>query len=1818
MKSKDKNSKPKGGTQDDLLIGGPQNDLLVGGKGNDQIFGGAGNDLLLGDNFGGWAFGASGKRNDYSDYLDGGAGNDFVFGGRGNDTLNYTMAENLGAGFADIGTRDYYDGGSGYDVLKLTLTYGEFRLDSVQRDMADFRAFLSTSANERSPHNPTFHFSSFDLDARNFESLAINLVNTGPAALSDAGTTNEDTPLAVNAATGLLANDSDADHLDVLRVTASDAASALGATVTVNPDGSYLYDPSAVLQLQQLKPGQTASDSFGYTVADLAGASARATVTVTVAGVNDAPVARADAYATAEDDVLAIGTSGVLTNDTDIEGDALHALLVSGPAHGTLTLNDDGSFSYAPDTDFNGGDSFSYRANDGDLDSAIVQVGIVVSEVNDAPTAADDAATVAEDSSGSVINVLGNDSAGPANEAGQMLTITAASALHGNVSIAANGSLLYTPDANFFGADTISYTVTDDGTTAGAPDPRSAAGSVAVMVAEVNDTPTATGDSATVAEDSAANPIDVLGNDSAGPANEAAQTLTVTAASALHGSVSIAVDGSLLYTPDTNFFGADTISYTVTDDGTTAGAPDPRSMAGSVAVTVTPVNDAPLAAADAYEVAEDGILTVPASGILSNDSDVDGDALHALLVSGPAHGSLTLNDDGSFSYAPNADFNGSDSFSYRANDGALDSTLSTVALTVTPVNDAPDAANDSASTNEDTVITGNVLNGDNGGKDTDIDGDTLSVTTTGAFASALGASVTLLEDGTFSYDPSGSTTLQALAAGSSATDTFQYTIDDGNGGSDSATVSIGVAGLSEAASSGSSKIAPSVFDSSNLDYYIRFEGVGDSEWLNLHGFSLGFENSGSPLGGAGGTGRVAADDVLSALGSNATGTALAGMLASGSHIKNVDIEVYQRNSEGTRVLLDDYKFTDVVVTNLDTAGNSYSIGNDVSFDFTQFSHGHVTRDAKGSVTNDSVGWDFEANEAYTGSTPHADATSKVVTQDEVFNTTLDYYLRFDGSDGWLRLDSFVMGLNGGTGAIGGGSSSRATADPVSVGLGSSAALLDLSGFLFAGTEIKNVEIEVYRPGSKSDMLVDEFLFDQVLVTGLNSSNAVDNVLSFDFARFSHGHVDYTETGAKGDVTIAGWDFETNQKYAGPAPAAQAAKDLPVSSVFDSSDLDYYIRFEGVGDSEWLNLHGFSLGFENSGSPLGGAGGTGRVAADDVLSALGSNATGTALAGMLASGSHIKNVDIEVYQRNSEGTRVLLDDYKFTDVVVTNLDTAGNSYSIGNDVSFDFTQFSHGHVTRDAKGSVTNDSVGWDFEANEAYTGSTPHADATSKVVTQDEVFNTTLDYYLRFDGSDGWLRLDSFVMGLNGGTGAIGGGSSSRATADPVSVGLGSSAALLDLSGFLFTGAEIKNVEIEVYRPGSKSDMLVDEFLFDQVLVTGLNSSNAVDNVLSFDFARFSHGHVNYTETGAKGDVTIAGWDFETNQKYAGPAPAAQAAKDLPVSSVFDSSDLDYYIRFEGVGDSEWLNLHGFSLGFENSGSPLGGAGGTGRVAADDVLSALGSNATGTALAGMLASGSHIKNVDIEVYQRNSEGTRVLLDDYKFTDVVVTNLDTAGNSYSIGNDVSFDFTQFSHGHVTRDAKGSVTNDSVGWDFEANEAYTGSTPHADATSKVVTQDEVFNTTLDYYLRFDGSDGWLRLDSFVMGLNGGTGAIGGGSSSRATADPVSVGLGSSAALLDLSGFLFAGTEIKNVEIEVYRPGSKSDMLVDEFLFDQVLVTGLNSSNAVDNVLSFDFARFSHGHVDYTETGAKGDVTLAGWDFETNKAYSGPTPHADVNFF
>ena len=449
------------------------------------------------------------------------------------------------------------------------------------------------------------------------------------------------------------------------------------------------------------------TDSFQFTVFNGVSFSTPATVSVTVTAVNDVPVARADTYSIAEDSTLTVATSsGVLANDSDVDGDTLTAAVVAAPTSGTVSLASNGSFTYRPTSNYAGSDTFRYRASDGRGGTAEAVATITVTTVDDPPVAVNDTYTVAEDAVLTVLaasGVLANDS-DPDNVG--LVASTELAPANGRLALSTTGAFTYTPNANFSGTDTFRYRLTSGG--AG-----SASGTVTITVTGVNDAPAAVNDSYTVNENTTLRVAapGVLGNDTDPDTGDSLTASLLTATGP--GGVTLDGTGALTVVPTPFTSGTITFSYRVTDSGG-------LTATGSGTVTVVAVNDPPITIADTYLVDEDTVIDVPESlGVLANDDDPEGALLDAIVGSTPAHGTLTLRPTGSFRYEPDDDFNGADSFTYVASDGDTTAAPTTVTITVRAINDPPRAADQSLTLEEDGSLTVTV-------GATDIDGDTLA------------------------------------------------------------------------------------------------------------------------------------------------------------------------------------------------------------------------------------------------------------------------------------------------------------------------------------------------------------------------------------------------------------------------------------------------------------------------------------------------------------------------------------------------------------------------------------------------------------------------------------------------------------------------------------------------------------------------------------------------------------------------------------------------------------------------------------------------------------------------------------------------------------------------------------------------------------------------------------------------------------------------------------------------------------------------------------------------------------------------------------
>ncbi len=498
------------------------------------------------------------------------------------------------------------------------------------------------------------------------------------------------------------------------------------------------------------------------TATDGSGASASDSFVLKITPVNDAPELANSSASGAEDSAI----TGTLIA-TDIDSPTLTYSVVSGPSNGTLALNAaTGAYTYTPNTNYNGNDSFELRANDGELNSGTAVISLTVTAVNDAPIVAAPVTLdpILEDNS--VIIISAQLLAGASDVDNANLTIAGITASIGTLVDNGNGSWTFTPPADDDSAVTFNYTVSDGSL--------SVAQTATLDITPVNDAPvvaTPLVDQSS-AEDEAVNFTLPAGSFTDVDNTTLALSATLADGSALPAWLSFdAATGAFTGTPPANFNGALNLQVSATDAGG-------LSANSTFALNVTAVNDAAVAADGTASGNEDNAI----SGTLLA-TDLDSSALTYAVVTGPTNGTLTLDAAiGAYVYTPNANYNGTDSFTFRANDGSIDSNVATVNLTVAAVNDAPVVATPLANQSwaEDVAVNFTLP----AVSFTDVDNTTLALSATLADGSALPAWLSFdAATGSFTGTPpanfNGALNLQVTATdagGLSASSTFALNV----------------------------------------------------------------------------------------------------------------------------------------------------------------------------------------------------------------------------------------------------------------------------------------------------------------------------------------------------------------------------------------------------------------------------------------------------------------------------------------------------------------------------------------------------------------------------------------------------------------------------------------------------------------------------------------------------------------------------------------------------------------------------------------------------------------------------------------------------------------------------------------------------------------------------------------------------------------------------------------------------------------------------------------------------------------------------------
>ncbi|QGY40221.1 tandem-95 repeat protein [Pseudodesulfovibrio cashew] len=609
-------------------------------------------------------------------------------------------------------------------------------------------------------------------------SVVVAAVNDDPTVSDTAALSmDEDSGSITISEADILAGAADIDG-DTVSVATIALTNAGDGTLTDNGDGTWTFTPAANFN---------GTVDYSFTVTDGAGGEATGSGSVVVAAVNDDPTVSDTAALSMDEDSgsITISEADILAGAADIDGDTVSvaAIALANAGDGTLTDNGDGTWTFTPAANFNGTVDYSFTVTDGEGGEATGSGSVVVAAVNDDPTVSDTAALSMDEDSGSITISEADILAGADDIDGDTVsvaTIALANAGDGTLTDNGDGTWTFTPAANFNGTVDYSFTVTDG---AGGE----ATGSGSVVVAAVNDDPTVS-DTAALSMDEDSGSITISEADILAGADDidgdTVSVATIALANAGDGTLTDNGDGTWTFTPAANFNGTVDYSFTVTDG---AGG----EATGSGSVVVAAVNDDPTVSdTAALSMDEDsGSITISEADILAGAADIDGDTVSVatIALTNAGDGTLTDNGDGTWTFTPAANFNGTVDYSFTVTDGAGGEATGSGSVVVAAVNDDPTVSDTAAlSMDEDsgsiTISEADILAGAD-----DIDGDTVSVATI-ALANAGDGTLTDNGDGTWTFTP---------AANFNGTVDYSFTVTDGAGGEATGSGSVVVAAVND-------------------------------------------------------------------------------------------------------------------------------------------------------------------------------------------------------------------------------------------------------------------------------------------------------------------------------------------------------------------------------------------------------------------------------------------------------------------------------------------------------------------------------------------------------------------------------------------------------------------------------------------------------------------------------------------------------------------------------------------------------------------------------------------------------------------------------------------------------------------------------------------------------------------------------------------------------------------------------------------------------------------------------------------------------------
>jgi type VI protein secretion system component Hcp len=1009
-------------------------------------------------------------------------------------------------------------------------------------------------------------------------------------------------------------------------------------------------------------------------------------------------------------------------------------------------------------------------------------------------------------------------------------------------------------------------------------------------------------------------------------------------------------------------------------------------------------------------------------------------------------------------------------------------------------------------------------------------------------------------------------------------------------------------------------------------YYLKIDGIaggsnseGHAGAFDVNDYSFDVSAIASAMRGMGsGAGRTDFSPLIVDLDGNTGLVSLLNQLASGEHIRSMELQGVSDDGETVYTL----RLGDVTVTKLQDSATGRNIA---SFDYGQVSVTTTEQDERGGRGHEETfSWNVAANEQDVD-IPEPD----VPTGGPIAGEAQSYYLTIDGiagastregHEGAFEVNDYSFDISAIVNAMrtgGGSGSGRTEFSPLIVDLDANPGLTSLLNHVATGRHITSLELQGVSADGET---VYDLRLGDVTVTRIHDGNTGHDMVSFSYNQVSVTTTGQKEDGSLGQSETFSWDVARGESDV-TIPEPSVPTDSPSGEA-----QSFYLTIDGIaggstseGHEGAFDVNGYSFDATAIVSAMrnGGGSGSGRTEFSPLTVDLDADSGMAALLKHVANGQHIRSLELEGV--TGDGNTVY--DLRLGDVTVTYFQDSSTGHDM---VSFSYRQVSLTTTEQKQDGSLgQNETFSWDVARNESgVTILEPRVPTDGHTVAEPQSYYLTIDGIAGDSvrkGHEGAFEVNDYSFDVSAIVSAVrtgGGAGSGRTEFSPLTVDLDANSGMASLLQHLASGQHIRSLELQGVT--GDGDTVYDLMLGD-VTVTRFQDSSTGHDMVTFEYRQVSVTTTGESENGKAGPQETFSWDVARNQSGVTiPEPR------VPTDGHAVAEAQSYYLTIDGIaggstseGHEGSFDVNGYSFDVSAIVSAMrtGGGSGSGRTEFSPLTVDLDANSGLTSLLQHLASGQHIRSLELQGV--TGDGGTVY--DLRLGDVTVTHFRDSSTGHDM---VSFDYRQVSITTTGQSEDGRAgPQETFSWDVaQGHSGVTIPEPRVPTDGHPVAEVQNFYLTIDgiagdsivegHEGAFDVNDYSFDVSAIVNAMRVGAG----GGSGRTEFSPLTIDLDVNTGLTSLLNHVATGRDIPSLELQGVSADGET---VYDLLLGDVTVTHFTDSSTGHDMLSFSYGQVSITTTGQSEDGRAGPRETFSWDVaEGHSGVTIPEPHVPTD--